>query len=74
MGTWKELKNSIDSISDEEKKELEMMADEMNNKLGVPWEDVKNELLKDSETYNEYKKLEPEYGIIRKIIKARIFK
>lgn len=44
----------------------------MNNKLGVPWENIKKELLKDSETYNEYKNLEPEYEIIKEIIKARI--
>lgn len=44
----------------------------MNNKLGVPWEDIKKELLNDSDTYKEYKNLEPEYEIIREIIKARI--
>jgi hypothetical protein len=43
----------------------------MKNKL-VTWNELKKELLKDSETYKEYKNLEPEYEIINEIIKARI--
>ena len=43
----------------------------MKNKL-VTWNELKKELLKDSETYKEYKNLEPEYEIIKEIIKARI--
>ncbi|MHB1665446.1 MAG: helix-turn-helix transcriptional regulator [bacterium] len=43
----------------------------MNNKISASWEDVKNELLKDPATYDEYKSLEPEYKIIRQMIKIR---
>jgi DNA-binding XRE family transcriptional regulator len=43
----------------------------MNNKISASWEDVENELLKDPATYDEYKSLEPEYKIIRQMIKIR---
>jgi DNA-binding XRE family transcriptional regulator len=39
---------------------------------GVSWENLKKELLADPDTYREYKTLEPEYEVIRQIIKARI--
>jgi DNA-binding XRE family transcriptional regulator len=39
---------------------------------GVSWENLKKELLADPDTYREYKALEPEYEVIRQIIKARI--
>lgn len=39
---------------------------------GVSWENLKKELLADPDTYREYKSLEPEYEVIRQIIKARI--
>lgn len=39
---------------------------------GVSWEKLKTELLADPETYQEYKALEPEYELIRQIIKARM--
>lgn len=43
----------------------------MNNNNNS-WNNLKAELLKDPETYKEYKQLEPEYKIIAQIIKARI--
>lgn len=39
---------------------------------GVSWENLKKELLADPDTYRKYKTLEPEYEVIRQIIKARI--
>jgi DNA-binding XRE family transcriptional regulator len=39
---------------------------------GVSWENLKKELLADPDAYREYKALEPEYEVIRQIIKARI--
>ena len=44
----------------------------MNKNIGTSWENLKQELLKDPETYKEYKQLEPKYEIINQIIKARI--
>jgi DNA-binding XRE family transcriptional regulator len=35
------------------------------------WEDIKTGLLKDEETKKEYEKLEPEFQIIREIIRFR---
>ena len=45
----------------------------MRKKLSS-WEAIKKEFLKDAETLKEYKNLEPEYEIIREIIKMRIEK
>ena len=39
---------------------------------GFSWDKLKKELLADPETYQEYKALEPEYDLIRQIIKARM--
>jgi len=39
---------------------------------GASWEKLKIELLADPDTYQEYKALEPEYEVIRQIIKARM--
>ena len=39
---------------------------------GVSWVNLKKELLAEPDTYREYKALEPEYEVIRQIIKARI--
>jgi DNA-binding XRE family transcriptional regulator len=39
---------------------------------GFSWDKLKKELLADPETYQEYKALEPEYELIRQIIKARM--
>jgi len=39
---------------------------------GASWEKLKKELLADSDTHQEYKALEPEYEVIRQIIKARM--
>lgn len=36
------------------------------------WEDVKKELLKDKNVALEYKKLEPRYQLISKLIRARL--
>ena len=36
------------------------------------WEDLRDELLLDAETKEEYEKLEPEFAIIREIMKYRI--
>ena len=44
----------------------------MSKCLGTSWEELKKELLNDPETYKEYKNLEPEYEIIKEIIKVRI--
>jgi DNA-binding XRE family transcriptional regulator len=44
----------------------------MARKQGVSWAELKEELLKDPETYKEYKELEPEYELISQIIKARL--
>lgn len=44
----------------------------MNHRLGIPFEEVKEELLKDPAVAKAYKELEPEYEIISQIIKARI--
>ncbi len=38
----------------------------------LTWEDYKKEALADPEIYQAYKELEPEYEIIRQIVKARI--
>ena len=38
----------------------------------VSWEKLKTELLADPETCQDYKALEPEYELIRQIIKARM--
>ena len=44
----------------------------MNKKITGSWKNIKKELLKDPAVLNEYERLEPEYRIIREIIKARI--
>lgn len=44
----------------------------MSQRTGVPWEEVEAELLKDPETAQAVKDLEPEYAIIKEIIEARI--
>ncbi len=44
----------------------------MEQKTGVPWKEVRRELLKDPETAQAVKDLEPEYEIIKEIIEARI--
>ncbi len=38
----------------------------------VSWEKIKKDLLKDPEFAKEVKKLEPEYEVVRQIIRARI--
>ena len=38
------------------------------------WENIRKEFLKDPDTLREYNRLEPEYEIIKEIIKARIEK
>ncbi len=38
----------------------------------VSWEEIKKDLLKDPEFAKEVKKLEPEYEVVRQIIRARI--
>ncbi len=44
----------------------------MNKKITGSWKNIKKELLKGPAVLNEYERLEPEYRIIREIIKARI--
>ncbi|KLU62289.1 antitoxin HipB [Peptococcaceae bacterium CEB3] len=44
----------------------------MDVRNGVPWEEVEAELLKDPETAQAVKDLEPEYEIVKEIIEARI--
>ncbi|MDI6881201.1 MAG: helix-turn-helix transcriptional regulator [Desulfitobacteriaceae bacterium] len=44
----------------------------MEQKTGVPWKEVRAELLKDPETAQAVKEMEPEYEIIKEIIEARI--
>lgn len=44
----------------------------MEQRTGVPWEEVRAELLKDPETAQAVKELEPEYEIIKEIVEARI--
>ena len=44
----------------------------MNKKITGSWKNIKKELLKDPAVLNEFERLEPEYRIIREIIKARI--
>ena len=41
-------------------------------KPSVSWEEIKKDLLKDPEFAKEVKELEPEYEIIKQVIKARI--
>lgn len=41
----------------------------MEQRTGVPWEEVRTELLKDPETAQAVKELEPEYEIIKKLSK-----
>lgn len=43
-----------------------------NKNIGVSLEEIKKKLLADPETKSAYEELEPDYGIIRQIIKARI--
>lgn len=38
------------------------------------WNELEQELLKDPEVYEEYKRLEPEYQLARQLIKARLEK
>ena len=42
------------------------------NKPSISWEEIKKDLLKDPGFKEEVKKLEPEYEMIRQIIRARI--
>ena len=44
----------------------------MSKKITSSWKNIKEELLKDPAVLNEYERLEPDYQIIREIIKARI--
>jgi ribosome-binding protein aMBF1 (putative translation factor) len=44
----------------------------MSKKITSSWKNIKKELLKDPAVLNEYERLEPDYQIIREIIKARI--
>jgi DNA-binding XRE family transcriptional regulator len=44
----------------------------MNKRIGVPFEEIEAELMKNLEFAKEVKGLEPEYEIISQIIKARI--
>jgi hypothetical protein len=44
----------------------------MSKKITNSWNNLKKELLKDPETYKEYKQLEPEYRIVSEITKIRI--
>ena len=44
----------------------------IEQRTGVKWEEVRAELLKDPETAQAVKDLEPEYEIIQEIIEARI--
>ncbi|MDA8273033.1 MAG: helix-turn-helix transcriptional regulator [Deltaproteobacteria bacterium] len=44
----------------------------MSKKITSSWKNIKKELLKDPAILNEYERLEPDYQIIREIIKARI--
>jgi DNA-binding XRE family transcriptional regulator len=44
----------------------------MNKRIGVPFEEIEVELMKDHQFAREVKELEPEYEIISQIIKTRI--
>ncbi len=44
----------------------------MKKRIGIPFEEIKEELLKDPAVAKTYKDLEPEYEIISQIIEARI--
>jgi DNA-binding XRE family transcriptional regulator len=44
----------------------------MNKRIGIPFEEIEAELMKDPGFAKEVKELEPEYEIISQIIKARI--
>ncbi|MEQ8226391.1 MAG: helix-turn-helix transcriptional regulator [Candidatus Eremiobacterota bacterium] len=44
----------------------------MNRRIGVPFEEIEAELMKDPAFAKEVKELEPEYEIISQIIKARL--
>ena len=43
----------------------------MMNKAGVSFDSIKKDLMMDDEFRDEYKKLQPRYEIISKIVKAR---
>lgn len=44
----------------------------MNKRIGIPFEEIEAELMKNPEFVKEVKEFEPEYEIISQIIKARI--
>ncbi len=44
----------------------------MKKRTGIPFEEIKEELLKEPAVAKAYKDLEPEYEIISQIIEARI--
>lgn len=43
----------------------------MSSRAGVPFEQIKQEMLKDEEVRSEYERLRPRYEAIRQIISAR---